>query len=118
MKHEITLKELKEIDCDTFSRKANTVRGVETVSFDDLKTGDKVLIDNHFHTIVEVTQELTDIIATYMDDDIREQVHSELAPCEPIEFLKRYLELDSEFHEILREEFKITWYDICKEVNA
>lgn len=115
MKHEITLKELKEMNCDTFGRKANTARGVETVSIDDLKVGDKVLIDNYFHTIVEVTQELLDTIATYMDDDIREQVHSKLAPCEPVEFLRRYLELDSEFYELLNCEFHV---HLRKEVNA
>ena len=41
-----------------------------------------------------------------MDDDIREQVHGELAPCTPEEFLKRYLELDPEFIELLQSEFK------------
>lgn len=28
-----------------------------------------------------------------MDDDLREQVHAELAPCEPESFLSRYQEL-------------------------
>lgn len=31
--------------------------------------------------------------AEYMDDEIREQVHSELAPCTDVEFLTRYLEI-------------------------
>lgn len=48
-----------------------------------------------------ITQELMDTIATYMDDEIREQVHAEIAPCEPEEFLRRYLELDPEFLELL-----------------
>lgn len=52
-------------------------------------------------------QELMDTIATYMDDEIREQVHGELAPCEPEEFLERYLELDPEFLELLENEFGI-----------
>ena len=34
-----------------------------------------------------------DTIANYMDDDTREAVHNELAPCSDIEFLSRYLEL-------------------------
>lgn len=34
-----------------------------------------------------------DTMAEYMDDDTREAVHSELAPCSDIEFLTRYLEL-------------------------
>ena len=48
-----------------------------------------------------------DAIAIYMNDEIREQVHSELAPCEPEEFLNRYLELDPDFQILLKEEFRI-----------
>ena len=48
-----------------------------------------------------------DTIASYMDDEKREDVHLELAPCEPEEFLKRYLELDSDFEELLNNEFGI-----------
>lgn len=32
-------------------------------------------------------------IVEYMDDDTRETVHRELAPCTDLEFLRRYLEL-------------------------
>ena len=45
------------------------------------------------------------VIAMYMDDDIREKVHNELAPCTPYEFLKRYCELDKNFIDILENEF-------------
>ena len=55
----------------------------------------------------KINQELMDIIASYMDDDKRETVHAELAPCEPEEFLKRYLELDPDFEELLENEFGI-----------
>ena len=55
----------------------------------------------------ELTQELMDTIASYMDDDKREHVHFELAPCEPEEFLKRYLELDPYFEYLLDSEFGI-----------
>ena len=55
----------------------------------------------------ELTQEFMDTIASYMDDDKRETVHAELAPCEPEEFLKRYLELDLDFMELLKNEFDI-----------
>ena len=55
----------------------------------------------------ELTEEVLDTIASYMDDDKRERVHFELAPCEPEEFLKRYLELDSDFEELLNNEFGI-----------
>lgn len=44
-------------------------------------------------------------IALYMNDKIREQVHAELVPCSPKQFLARYLELDPEFQEILDTEF-------------
>ena len=42
-----------------------------------------------------------------MDDDIREQVHRELAPCTNEEFLSRYLELDKSFVNVLRSEFNL-----------
>lgn len=50
---------------------------------------------------------LMETIATYMDDDIRETVHAELAPCEPAKFLTRYVELDPEFENLLKSEFSI-----------
>lgn len=53
------------------------------------------------------TQELMDKIASYMDDDTRETVHFELADCEPEEFLKKYLELDPDFSEVLDSVFDI-----------
>lgn len=52
-------------------------------------------------------QNLMDVIASYMDDEIREKVHFELAPCEPEEFLIRYLELDPDFADFLASEFDI-----------
>lgn len=39
-----------------------------------------------------------DSLAYYMDDDLREQVHMELAPCSDMEFLVRYLELHEEMY--------------------
>lgn len=55
----------------------------------------------------KLTQELLDVIATYMNDEIREQVHMELAPCTPEEFLRQYVELDPHFEELIKTEFKI-----------
>lgn len=55
----------------------------------------------------KLSEELLDAIATYMDDDKREKVHFKLAPCEPEEFLKRYLELDPDFEDVLKSEFSI-----------
>ena len=56
-----------------------------------------------------LSQEEMNVIATYMDDDIREKVHFELAPCEPVNFLRRYLELDKDpdFRDVLENEFNI-----------
>ena len=55
----------------------------------------------------EVNQVMLDDIAAYMVDEIREQVHCELAPCTPHEFLTRYLQLDCEFIKLLFSEFNI-----------
>lgn len=35
-------------------------------------------------------------VASYMDDDIRERVHSELAPCTEEKFLQRYCALHAQ----------------------
>lgn len=55
----------------------------------------------------KIDKNMMDRIAVYMDNDKRERVHSELAPCEPEEFLKRYLELDPDFENVLKSEFSI-----------
>lgn len=57
--------------------------------------------------MTKIDQKTMDAIAVYMDDDKREQVHFELAPCDPEEFLKRYLELDPDFEDVLKSEFGI-----------
>lgn len=57
--------------------------------------------------IREVNQVTLDEIAGYMNDEIREQVHAELAPCTPDEFLTRYLQLDCELINLLLSEFNI-----------
>lgn len=56
-------------------------------------------------TLNRLEKEVMDVIVTYMDDEIREQVHAELAPCTNDEFVKRYCELDEEFEELLYNEF-------------
>ena len=57
--------------------------------------------------IREVNQVSLDEIAGYMNDEIREQVHAELAPCTPEELLTRYLQLDCECIKLLFSEFNI-----------
>ena len=55
----------------------------------------------------KLDQETMDTIASYMDDEIREDLHGDLAPCEPEEFLIRYIERDPGFAELLENEFDI-----------
>ena len=56
---------------------------------------------------VIITQELLDNIATYMNDDIREDLAFELAPCTPEMFLSEYVKRDPDFEDLLRAEFGI-----------
>ncbi len=56
----------------------------------------------------KIDQKTMDTIASYMDDDIRETVHFELAPCTPEEFLIRYLNLEPDFIQILSLSFLLT----------
>ena len=44
-------------------------------------------------------------IVNLMDEDTRERVAFEIAPCTEEEFLKRYLELDADFQNVLDSEF-------------
>ena len=48
-------------------------------------------------------------ICSYMDDEIREQLHSECChvAMDNVTFLKRYCELDAEFTQLLSDEFSI-----------
>lgn len=46
-----------------------------------------------------------DSIVNLMDDDMRERVHGEMAPCAEQEFLSRYLEYCPEFEDVIRGEF-------------
>lgn len=55
----------------------------------------------------EITQDQMDAIAVLMDDETRERVHFELAPCSNESFLKRYCELVPGFEKTLKDEFSI-----------
>jgi hypothetical protein len=61
--------------------------------------------------MTKITKSKFEAIASYMNDEIREVVHAELAPCTETEFLKRYLELDEDFYNLLNSEFGIPLYD-------
>ena len=54
-----------------------------------------------------LSQELLDIITTYMNDYVREELACELAPCDPETFLKEYTKYDSSFSELLKAKFSI-----------
>jgi hypothetical protein len=56
----------------------------------------QISVDNgHSYTTPEAALEVVgiDVLAQYMDDDTRESVHNELAPCSEIDFIKQYLKL-------------------------
>lgn len=53
----------------------------------------------------KITQEDMDVIGSYMNDEIREDLHADLAPCAPEEFLSAYLERDPDFLNLLENEF-------------
>lgn len=55
----------------------------------------------------ELTQELLNNIAVYMNDDIREKIHRAFAPCTPEDFLKAYVKEDPDFEDLLYSEFSI-----------
>lgn len=56
---------------------------------------------------IRIGNELMGTIASYMMDEIREDLHQEIAPCSNEEFINKYLERDPEFSKILESEFEI-----------
>lgn len=54
-----------------------------------------------------LTQDQLDVIAKYMNDEIREKIHFRFAPCEPDFFLREYVKRDPEFEKLLYDEFRI-----------
>lgn len=44
--------------------------------------------------INEISKTMWDSVVSYMDDDIRETVHTELAPCTNEEFLQEDFDID------------------------
>ena len=69
--------------------------------FEKIETSTKkrISIDNGntFATPAKAVKNMDwDAIVNAMDDEVREKVHAELAPCTGTEFLNRYLELASE----------------------
>lgn len=55
---------------------------------------------------MNITNNIMEAIASYMNEEIRERVHAELAPCSNETFIRRYCEYDTEFEDnILKKEF-------------
>lgn len=55
----------------------------------------------------KVEDRIMDAIVVLMNNDLREKVHFEIAPCSNTEFLKRYCELEPQFESVLKSEFSI-----------
>ena len=55
----------------------------------------------------KISNETMGNICTYMNDDIREELHFKLAPCSNRTFLEEYCKRDTEFTELLKNEFDI-----------
>ena len=50
---EISIKELREMNVSTWSKKDNSPRGCKTVSINEIEIGDMVLVNNYFALVVE-----------------------------------------------------------------
>lgn len=64
------------------------------------KTERRVMIRGHIPTQADL-----DDIAIYMDDEKREKLHDEIAPCAPEYFLRQYIYEDPDFITVLEQEF-------------
>lgn len=54
-----------------------------------------------------IDSELMETISSYMNDDIRESLHFDLAPCSNEKFLLEYCKADPDFSILLWSEFRI-----------
>ncbi len=65
-----------------------------------------------------LTEKDMEVIANYMDDALREQLHQELAPCSPTKFVDAYVQADPDFEDVLNNELNISdnyWYAVVTE---
>lgn len=65
-----------------------------------MRNGDEYLFDDYTY----------ESIVRLMDDNIREEIHAEVAPCSNRYFFESYLEKDPEFEQVVAEEFGIEWF--------
>ena len=57
--------------------------------------------------IEELNREQFEVVCNLMNDEIREQVNTEVAPCSNRTFIKHYLEYDPDFAQVLDGEFSV-----------
>ena len=55
----------------------------------------------------KISNETMENICAYMNDEIREELHSKLAPCSNRTFLKEYCKCDKKNKKLLKNEFDI-----------
>lgn len=92
----------EEIDRVSWVMYYNLVGEAEDECMDVVKAGWESLGEEE-----EIDNNVMDAIAALMDDETREKVHYELAPCSNAAFLKRYCELEPDFEKVLKSEFSI-----------
>ncbi len=74
------------------------------------------IIKMYYKTVQDVAEglELVEFghITSYMNDEIRESLHAEMAPCSKYEFLRQYLKRDPDFVNLLKTEHFEHWLDM------
>lgn len=89
---------------ETDEGKRYFIRGVYEYDNLTFKELEQFFIDEYYD--YHISKEEMDALVSYMNNDIREKVHMELAPCTNEEFLVRYIELDSELEKVMEQEFE------------
>ena len=89
---------------ETDEGKRYFIRGMYEYDNLTFKELEEFFINEYYDS--HITKQEMDALVSYMDDDIREKVHMELAPCTNEEFLVRYIELDSELEKVMEQEFE------------
>ena len=69
----ITLDTIKAMNADTFSVQDNSPRGVKTVTAEEIKPGDRVVIDNHFCEVVAAPEQEQDTTPTADQEQAEQQ---------------------------------------------
>lgn len=59
-----------------------------------------------------VSDEVMEMLEIYMDDELRERAHYNVAPCSNDAFLKEYCKLDDTFAELVQKEFGLDLTDL------